>query len=431
MSDNIARLQSTGKQKYLNYDIRQPLKVSTMALASNLSMVTSQNEYLKTGFLYPSLKMIDPQNQFDQTVVHQIKQTLEFKLDIEANCVVPMLYFFVQYRNTNTNVTKNITHTSPMINVDQITLSIGNQSRYTIKREEIYLFNCIRLSHGDKMFTNLIDNLGLSPSYDIDASANTIAPGSNSKWYFFTIPLFANLNIPFNVLTNNTNQCLIKIDFDAGKFILPSSPNTSYSDLSLYDCKLVAIQTFIPPNQYQDIIKNNLVEYRINDTQQSSVYTLYTTSLLNDNQQSIKITARNGGCSLFLIGLRERNNPLSFASFLTINNISIKRKDGSRVKNQAFNTDIMRNLNTMELDTGEFFLNKDIVAFPFDAAIDRVMIMNHHGAVEVMEDEFNIEFEVLDKTTIISSKSYELVVMMYQPKLLRVNVTTKDVEIKF
>ena len=57
--------------------------------------------------------------------------------------------------------------------------------------------------------------------------------------------------------------------------------------------------------------------------------------------------------------------------------------------------------------------------------------MNHHGAVEVMEDEFNIEFEVLDKTTISSSKSYELVVMMYQPELLRVNVATKDVEIKF
>ena len=64
------------------------------------------------------------------------------------------------------------------------------------------LFNCIRLSHGDKMFTNLIDNLGLLSSYDIDASTNSIAPGSNSKWYLFAIPLFANLNISFNVLTN-------------------------------------------------------------------------------------------------------------------------------------------------------------------------------------------------------------------------------------
>ena len=431
MADNIAKLQATGKQKYLNYDIRQPYKVASMALANNLSMVTSQNEYYKTGFLYPSFKMIDPQNQFDKTVVHQVKQTLEFKLDIEPNCVVPMFYFFIQYRNNNTNVTKNITHTSPMINVERITLTIGSNTRYTVKREEILFFNNVRLSHGDKMFTNLIDNLGLSSSYDIDASTNSIPPGSNSKWYLFAIPLFANLNIPLNVLTNNTNQCIIKVDFDAGKFILPSSPNTSYNDLVLYDCKIVVAQTFIPPSQYQDIVKNNILEYRINDTQQSSVYTLDTTSLLNDNNQSIKITARNGGCSLFLIGLRERNNPLTFASFLTINNISIKRKDGSRVKNQAFNTDILRNLNSLELDTGEFFLKKDIVAYALDAAIDRIMIMNHHGAVEVMEDEFNIEFEVLDKTTLSSSKSYELVVMMYQPKLLRVNVATKDVEIKF
>ena len=383
MADNIAKLQATGKQKYLNYDIRQPYKVASMALANDLSMVTSQNEYYKTGFLYPSFKMVDPQNQFDKTVVHQVKQSLEFKQGIETNSIIPMLYFFIKYRNNNTNVTKNITHTSPMINVERVTLTIGNNTRYTVKREEIYLFNCIRLSHGDKMFTNLIDNLGLSSSYDIDASTNSIPPGGNSKWYLFAIPLFANLHIPLNILTNNTNQCIVKVDLDAGKFILPSSPNTSYSDLSLYDCKLVAAQTFIPPSQYQDVVKNNILEYRINDTQQSSVYTLDTTPLLNDNNQSIKITARNGGCSLFLIGLRERNNPLTFASFLTINNVSIKRKDGSRVKNQAFDTDILRNLNSLELDTGEFFLKKDIVAYALDAAIDRIMIMNHHGAVEV------------------------------------------------
>ena len=153
------------------------------------------------------------------------------------------------------------------------------------------------------------------------------------------------------------------------------------------------------------MLKNNILEYRINDTQQSSVYTLDTTSLLNDNNQSIKITARNGGCSLFLIGLRERNNPLTFTSFLNYQQyFQLNVKDGSRVKNQAFNTDILRNLNSLELDTGEFFLKKDIVAYALDAAIDRIMIMNHHGAVEVMEDEFNIEFEVLDKTTISSSK---------------------------
>ena len=233
------------------------------------------------------------------------------------------------------------------------------------------------------------------------------------------------------LITNNTNQCVIKVNLDAGKFILPSSPNTSYSNLSLYDCTLIAAQTLIPPSQYQDIVKNNLLGYRINDTQQSSIYTLDTTSLLNDTKQSVKITVRNEGFSLFLIGLRERNNPLTFASFLTINNVSIKRKDGSKVKIQTFNTDILRNLNSLELDTGEFFLKKDIVAYALDAAIDRIMLINHHGAVEVMEDEFNIEFEVLDKTALSSSKLYDLIVMMYQPKFLRVNVATKDVEIKF
>ena len=35
MADNIARLQTTGKQKYLNYDIRQPFKVTPQNIAGN------------------------------------------------------------------------------------------------------------------------------------------------------------------------------------------------------------------------------------------------------------------------------------------------------------------------------------------------------------------------------------------------------------
>jgi len=62
-----------------------------------------------------------------------------------------------------------------------------------------------------------------------------------------------------------------------------------------------------------------------------------------------------------LIGLREKNNPLTFATFIPINDVGIKRKNGSSVKNQTFNTDILRNLNTFEHDTGEFFLIKDLV----------------------------------------------------------------------
>ena len=101
------------------------------------------------------------------------------------------------------------------------------------------------------------------------------------------------------------------------------------------------------------------------------------------------------------------------------------------MKNQTFNTDILRNLNTFEHDTGEFFLTKDLVAFSFDSMIDRMIIMNYQGAVEVLEDEFYVEFKVLDKTNINSAKTYELVLLMYQPRLLRVNAATKDVSIDF
>jgi hypothetical protein len=97
--------------------------------------------------------MIDPQNQYDKTVVHQQKgQLIEFKLDIEANCLVTQFFLFLQYRNSNTDVTKNITHTSPMINVERITLWLNNNVRYTLSAEDVYIYNCARLSHGDKMF---------------------------------------------------------------------------------------------------------------------------------------------------------------------------------------------------------------------------------------------------------------------------------------
>ena len=169
MSDNIERLFATGKQKYLNYDVRQPYKVEGLKISQGLSMMTSQAEYLKTGFNYSSYKIFDPQNQYDKNLVHQqAGQTLEFKLDIEANCIVPNLFFFIQYRNKNTDVAKNITHTSPMMNISSIILQISNNNRYTINTEEIYVYNCVRLSHGDKMFTNLIDNLGISSTYGID-----------------------------------------------------------------------------------------------------------------------------------------------------------------------------------------------------------------------------------------------------------------------
>ena len=55
--------------------------------------------------------------------------------------------------------------------------------------------------------------------------------------------------------------------------------------------------------------------------------------------------------------------------------------------------------------------------------------MGYHGAVEVLEDEFYVDFEVSNKSDIASNKSYEFVFMMYNPKLLRLNATTKDISI--
>ena len=61
MSDNINRLLASSNQKFLNYDVRQPYKVEGHKIAQGFSMMTSQAEYLKTGFNYPSYKVFDPQ----------------------------------------------------------------------------------------------------------------------------------------------------------------------------------------------------------------------------------------------------------------------------------------------------------------------------------------------------------------------------------
>ena len=60
-----------------------------------------------------------------------------------------------------------------------------------------------------------------------------------------------------------------------------------------------------------------------------------------------------------------------------------------------------------------------------------IIIMNYQGAVEVLEDEFYVEFKVQDKTNINPAKTYELVFQMYQPRLLRVNAASEDVSINF
>ena len=64
MSDNIDRLFAIGKQKYLNYDVRQPYKAEGLKISQGLLIMSSQAEaeYLKTDFNYPSYKIFDPQN---------------------------------------------------------------------------------------------------------------------------------------------------------------------------------------------------------------------------------------------------------------------------------------------------------------------------------------------------------------------------------
>ena len=108
-----------------------------------------------------------------------------------------------------------------------------------------------------------------------------------------------------------------------------------------------------------------------------------------------------------------------------------KEINQSTVKNHMFNTDVLKCINTIEHDTGEFFLTKDLVAYSFDSMIDRMIIMKYHGAVEVLDEEFYFEFEVVNKSNINAAKSYELVVIMYQPMLLTVNALTKDITFKF
>ena len=76
-----------------------------------------------------------------------------------------------------------------MMNISSITLQINNNPVYVIKPEDIYIYNCVRLSHGDKMFTNLIDNLGISSTYGIDPVSNSILH-SNDKY----IPFFFNVS---------------------------------------------------------------------------------------------------------------------------------------------------------------------------------------------------------------------------------------------
>ena len=49
----------------------------------------------------------------------------------------------------------------------------------------------------------------------------------------------------------------------------------------------------------------------------------------------------------------------------------------------------------------------------------------------MLEDEFNIEFELVDKTVINYVKTYEVVIMMYVPKLLKINSLVKNLEINF
>ena len=183
---------------------------------------------------------------------------MEFKLDIDIYSLVPQFFLFMKFKNSNTDVTKYDEYW-------KVALTNGDNPVITIKgSEEIYIHNCTRLSHGDKMFEDLIDNLGISSSYDIDPLTNTIPPASESIWYFFALPIFSYLNIPYNILTNNNSQFQLKVDLAKNRFVLPSSPG-GYADLSLVDCKLIASQVFVTQNYYSNLIKNNILQYRMSE----------------------------------------------------------------------------------------------------------------------------------------------------------------------
>ena len=99
MSDNIEKLMSSGKQKFLNYC--NVYEVQTRPILFGQSILTTQQEHSKVGFNYPSYRMFDNQNAIEKSNVHQQKQTLEFKLTIDSNCIVTQFFFFIQYRNLN------------------------------------------------------------------------------------------------------------------------------------------------------------------------------------------------------------------------------------------------------------------------------------------------------------------------------------------
>ncbi len=182
MSNNFNILKASGSQKFLIYDIKKPShEVKAYRVTNNNSIFTSLSEYSKIGFNYPSYKLVDPSNQFDKDKIFQSDQTLEFNLDIEPNCLVPQLFFLMQFQNKNSGIDKSITHISPIVSIENITLQLNSNTRYTIKPEDIYIYNCVRLSHGDKMFPDLIDNLGISSTYDVDPVTNEILPASKSK----------------------------------------------------------------------------------------------------------------------------------------------------------------------------------------------------------------------------------------------------------
>ncbi len=139
MSNNFNILKASASQKFLIYDIKKPShEVKAYRVTNNNSIFTSLSEYSKIGFNYPSYKLVDPSNQFDKDKIFQSNQTLEFNLDIEPNCLVPQLFFLMQFQNKNSNIDKSITHISPIVSIENITLQLNSNTRYTIKPEDIY-----------------------------------------------------------------------------------------------------------------------------------------------------------------------------------------------------------------------------------------------------------------------------------------------------
>jgi hypothetical protein len=420
------------KYSYLNYGIRAPLHAQAQRPVNNGGyIVTTAEEADKISIYNPRERIITSTNVKKNETVFQEVKDYEFVLQTDDYCVCPNIFGVIRLKNKNTTAGKNILHTAPMVNVKVVSIEIAGNTWYHTKKDEIYIHHCIRLSHGDKMFSNLIKKFGISTDYDIDPITNDIAPGETNE-YMFCLPLFANQKIPWRYITKTSNEVVIKITLDKNCFITAASPNQDKDDVILDDFYLSVHELQIPPEIYE--LETNYpgkyLQFRVNDTRESANVDL-STSTLRTGKYTVEINSKQGPVSLFLFGLREKDNIETFADFIPIDDLEITTKSDKRLKEKTWKTDVMKVLQVYDTQMGEFFLKKNIYAYAFDANVAQIVVKGHHGNVEFMEDLYKISFTIPNATSVINpSKQYELVILEFKPKLLNLYPEKHSLEVK-